>query len=102
MMMYTKFKKTRVNWQRDAGVLLLDPRVMEVLNRVVLIASTRQTPESCEKELVRLKARLVSRIFHGIPSPRFKHGEWSESPFWNRYSAWGFEAVYDCVVGETA
>lgn len=83
--------------EQDAATLLLDPRLVLLLQQVVgkarRPAGRGAQAGTLEAELRAFKARLATRVFHGVGSPRLSMGEWRESPFWNRYREWKFEDV---------
>lgn len=91
--------------RQDAATLLLDPRLVLLLQQVV--GKARRPPGrgaqagTLEAELRAFKARLATRVFHGVGSPRLSVMEWRESPFWNRYREWRFEDV-EAVLAEKA
>jgi ATP-dependent DNA helicase Q4 len=87
----------RAALKQDAATLMLDPRLVLLLQQVLSKArrpvSRGGQPGSLEAELRGYKARLAARVFHGVGSPRLGMGEWRESPFWNKYRDWRFEDV---------
>ena len=89
--------------RRDASTLLLDPRLVLLLQQVVGRSRRRGAPSNgnLEVELRLYKARLVARVFHGIGSPRLPLMEWRESPFWGKHRQYKFEDVESALsVGE--
>lgn len=119
--------------QRDVATLLLDPRIIMVLQQVIGCArrkakqqqkptigpssssssavgahddhgsmdvpsSSSPSSSSLDMELRLYKARLATRIFHGIGSPRLPMSEWKESPFWMKYREWKFEDVEAAII----
>jgi len=93
----------QVGMRRDASTLLLDPRLVLLLQQVVGRSRRRGTPSNgkLEVELRLYKARLVARVFHGIGSPRLPLMEWRESPFWGKHRQYKFEDVESALsVGE--
>lgn len=83
--------------RRDASTLLLDPRLVMLLQQIVSRSRQRRGSaaggSNLEAELRLYKARLAARVFHGIGSPRLAVMEWRESPFWSKYREWKFEDV---------
>jgi hypothetical protein len=93
----------QVGMRRDASTLLLDPRLVLLLQQVVSRSRRRGAPSNgnLEVELRLYKARLVARVFHGIGSPRLPLMEWRESPFWGKHRQYKFEDVESALsVGE--
>lgn len=80
---------------RDARTLLLDPRIVLLLQQIVNSYRSQYTPHHCDlvSESRLYKARLICRIFHGIGSPRLPANEWRESPFWGKHQQYRFEDV---------
>lgn len=95
--------QVQVVMRRDANILLLDPRLVLLLQQVVGRSRRRGAPTNVnlEMELRLYKARLVTRVFHGIGSPRVPLMEWRESPFWGKHRQYKFEDVESTLsVGE--
>ena len=65
---------------RDLQVLLVDDRIL--MNRPWL------------------SARVLTRILHGIQSPRFPSSEWRDCVFWGKYSQVLFEDILELAVQE--
>ncbi len=93
----------RAALKQDAATLMLDPRLVLLLQQVVSKArrpaSRGGQAGSLEAELRRYKARLAARVFHGVGSPRLGMREWRESPFWLKYRDWRFEEVEAALTG---
>jgi hypothetical protein len=95
--------QVQVVMRRDANTLLLDPRLVLLLQQVVGRSRRPGAPTNAnlEMELRLYKARLATRVFHGIGSPRLPLMEWRESPFWGKHCQYKFEDVESALsVGE--
>jgi len=79
--------------QRDAQVLLTDPRLMDLVGAMSAMCVSSKKGPWRRPEVVALQARLACRIFHGISSPRLLYSEWVETPTWNRYAGYNFDAL---------